>query len=34
MMLIVAGALIGIVLWQGFGHQEQVVQGFRQWLWR
>ncbi|NNE00321.1 MAG: hypothetical protein HKN47_23630 [Pirellulaceae bacterium] len=33
-MLLFAGLLIGILLWQGIGNSEQVVQGFREWLWR
>ena len=33
-MLLVALGLIGILLWQGIGHHDQVVQGFRDWLWR
>lgn len=33
-MLLVSFALICILLWQGIGHHEQVVQGFRDWLWR
>lgn len=33
-MLLVAIALLGVVIWQGYGYNEQLVQGFRQWLWR
>ncbi len=33
-MLAVAAILSGLLCWQGFGHQELVVQGFRDWLWR
>jgi len=33
-MLLVAGALIAVLLWQGVGNHEQIVQGFRAWLWR
>ena len=33
-MLLIAIALIGIVIWQGFGYNEQLVEGFREWLWR
>ncbi|QDT12849.1 hypothetical protein [Planctomycetes bacterium K23_9] len=34
MMLMAAGALICLLLWQGISGHEQVVQGFRHWLWR
>lgn len=33
-MLLVAVFLGSILLWQGFGNQELVVEGFRDWLWR
>jgi hypothetical protein len=33
-MLLAAVALSSILLWQGFGHRELVVDGFRDWLWR
>ena len=33
-MLLTAFALAGVILWQGFGDPEQVVEGFRDWLWR
>ena len=33
-MLAWAGALTAIMLWQGIVHPEEVVQGFREWLWR
>ena len=33
-MLMAACLLTGILLWQSFGNQELVVQGFREWLWR
>lgn len=34
MMILVAFALSAILLWQVISNQEQVVQGFRDWLWR
>ncbi|MGB7346448.1 MAG: hypothetical protein WBD20_19670 [Pirellulaceae bacterium] len=34
LMLIAAAGLIGILIWQGAGNHEQVVQQFRNWLWR
>lgn len=33
-MLLFAGLLICVALWHSVGNQEQLVQGFRQWLWR
>jgi hypothetical protein len=33
-MLLVAGMLSGLMIWQSFGNQELVVQGFKEWLWR
>ena len=33
-MLIAALALSGIAIWQSFGNQALVVQGFKEWLWR
>ncbi len=33
-MLLSALMLAGILLWEGFGNQELVVEGFREWLWR
>jgi len=33
-MLLVALMLAAILAWQGFGNQELVVEGFRDWLWR
>ncbi|TWU48601.1 hypothetical protein Poly51_45020 [Rubripirellula tenax] len=33
-MLAVAVLLAGVLMWQGFGNQELVVEGFRDWLWR
>jgi hypothetical protein len=33
-MVLVAFTLIGLLLWQGISHQAQVVEGFRDWLWR
>ncbi|MEM7316751.1 MAG: hypothetical protein AAF497_26760 [Planctomycetota bacterium] len=33
-MLLAATVLGGILVWQGFGYQELVVEGFREWLWR
>jgi hypothetical protein len=33
-MLLAAVVLSGILVWQGFGNQELVVEGFREWLWR
>jgi hypothetical protein len=33
-MLLAAVGLCGIILWQGFSDPEQVVEGFRDWLWR
>ena len=33
-MLAVAFALIGFLGWQGLSQQEQIVEGFRDWLWR
>ncbi len=33
-MLLAAALLISILVWQGFGHQALVVEGFRDWLWR
>ena len=33
-MLLVAFTLVGLLLWQGISHQAQVVEGFRDWLWR
>ena len=34
MMLAVACILSGILVWQSFGNQALVVQGFKEWLWR
>ncbi len=34
MMLVWAVLLAAVAIWQGFGQQEQVVQGFRDWFWR
>ena len=33
-MIVAALALATLVLWQGFHHHQQLVQGFRDWLWR
>ena len=33
-MLLAAGILSGLLIWQSFGNQELVVQGFKDWLWR
>ena len=33
-MLLAAFILCGLLLWQSYGNQELVVQGFRDWLWR
>jgi hypothetical protein len=33
-MLFVAVCLSSILMWQSFGNQELVVEGFREWLWR
>ncbi|MEO1528944.1 MAG: hypothetical protein AAFX06_26280 [Planctomycetota bacterium] len=33
-MLVIAIALLGVVIWQGYGYNEQLVEGFREWLWR
>jgi hypothetical protein len=33
-MLLAACILSGLLLWQGYGNQELVVQGFKDWLWR
>ncbi|MEL6107538.1 MAG: hypothetical protein AAFU85_15975 [Planctomycetota bacterium] len=33
-MLLIAIVLLGVVIWQGYGYNEQLVEGFRQWLWR
>ena len=33
-MLIAAGFLCGLLIWQSVGNQELVVQGFKEWLWR
>lgn len=33
-MLMVASVLCGILLWNSYGNQALVVQGFRDWLWR
>jgi len=33
-MLLTAVVLSAILLWQSFGNQELLVQGFREWLWR
>ncbi len=33
-MLLAATVLGCILVWQGFGNQELVVEGFRDWLWR
>ncbi|TWT86449.1 hypothetical protein [Stieleria varia] len=33
-MLLIALTLLAMVLWQGLSRSDQVVQGFRQWLWR
>jgi hypothetical protein len=33
-MLFVAVCLSSILIWQSFGNQELVVEGFREWLWR
>lgn len=33
-MLVAGILLMALVLWQGFQNQQQVVQGFRDWLWR
>ncbi len=33
-MLLTAATLCGVILWQGFSDPEQVVEGFRDWLWR
>ncbi len=34
LMLAVTVALSTMLLWQGFGKQAAVVEGFREWLWR
>ncbi len=33
-MLLTACVLTGLMIWQSFGNQELVVQGFKEWLWR
>ncbi|MGB7323863.1 MAG: hypothetical protein WBD31_03260 [Rubripirellula sp.] len=33
-MLAFAAMFAGVLLWQGLGNQELVVEGFRDWLWR
>ncbi len=33
-MLAIACLLSGILIWQSFGNQALVVQGFKEWLWR
>ncbi len=32
--LLAAAGLCGVILWQGLGNPDQVVEGFREWLWR
>ena len=33
-MLLIAIGLVGVVIWNGFTYNDQLVEGFRQWLWR
>ncbi|MCA9137443.1 MAG: hypothetical protein KDB00_11810 [Planctomycetales bacterium] len=34
MMLVIALGLAALVIWQAFTQRQQVVEGFREWLWR
>ena len=34
MMILVALALASFVVWRAFSDRQQVVEGFRDWLWR